>query len=75
MMMKRKDLMNSKCVTKRQSSSVLVNFHTAGIALSNSFSGSNQRPLHKLNASTHIEPLQDNKVSTGESLTHFTLSH
>lgn len=65
--------MDRKCVTK---SSVSVFFcHTAGTEISNSFSGSNQRPLLKLNASTHIEPLQNNKVSTGESLTSFTLSN
>lgn len=74
--MKRKDLVNSNCVTKRQRCvSVYFFFHTAGTAITNSFSGSNRRPLLKLNASTHIEPLQDNKVSTRESLTSFTLSH
>lgn len=52
-----------------------VSFLTAGTAITNSFSGSNQIPLLKLNASTHIKPLQDNKVSTGESLTSFTLFH
>jgi len=50
-----------------------VFYHTASTAISNSFSGLYYRPLLKLNASTHIKPLQDNKVSTGESLTSLTI--
>lgn len=66
--------MNNKCVTKRQRCvSVFFFFYTVGTAITNSFSGSKRRPLLKLNASTHIEPLQDNKVSMGESLTLFFL--
>lgn len=65
--------MNNKCVTKRQRCVSVFSFflYTVGTAITNSFSGSKRRPLLKLNASTHIEPLQDNKVSTGESLTLF----
>lgn len=69
---KRKDLMKSKCVTKRQSS-VSVFFSYSRYSNITLLQWSS--PLLKLNASTHIEPLQDNKVSTGESLTSFTLSH
>lgn len=54
---------------KRQSCDFVFSLHTAGTLTGY------QTPsaIHclNLNASTHIEPLQDNKVSTGESLTSF----
>lgn len=56
---------------KRQSCDFVSSLHTAGTLTGY------QTPsaIHclNLNASTHIEPLQDNKVSTGESLTNFFL--
>lgn len=63
--MNRKNLVNISCVTKRQQCVSVFYPHSRY---------SNNKLLQQfkpLNASTHIEPMQDDKVRTGESLTSF----
>lgn len=63
--MNRKDLVNISCVTKRQ--------QCVSVFYPHSRYSNNKllRQFKPLNASTHIEPMQDDKVRTGESLTSF----